>query len=300
VSEGESYSLVRTAPAAPPDVRATAGTAVEAAPRSGASLADDGWGIRFAVPSGWKGARGPEGFSLGSDTHKGLIVVFPHEATTLTELSDGAREGFKDGSVQLSMTGTPTTFGATGIAAEFAGTVDGVKARAYAVGLLSGVGSGSVTLAIVEAASYGADYRRWVESLASSTSFQKPPVPEAISSWQQDLSGKRLEYLSYYRSTGFSSGSGSTSQNERIILCRDGSFSYRDSSRSSIDTGGGSAYSSGRGQGLGRWSVAGTGNAATLVLAFDGGATTYRYRLEMQRGKLYLNGYKYYWSNAGC
>ncbi len=306
VSEGDTYTLVRS-PAAGRAATAVAvapPAAVEAprgaAATGGPSLSDEGWGIRFTLPAGWKGARGPEGFTLGSDTHKGLIVVFPHDATSLSELSDGAREGFVDGSVKLTMTGTPVPFGTTGIGAEFAGTDDGVRARAYAVGLLSGIGSGAVALAVVEAASYDASYRRFVESLATSTTFQKPPVPEAVSSWQQDLRGKLLEYLAYYRSSGFSSGSGSTSQNERIVLCKDGSFSYRDSSRSSIDAGSTAIYSSGAGQGMGRWSVVGSGDAATLVLAFNGSTTTYRYPLQMRGGRLYLNGYKYYWSNARC
>jgi hypothetical protein len=294
-SEGESYRLTRQAEPAPEPV------AKDMPPDAGSSatggLQNDGWGIRIEPPATWTGVERDGGFAFGSTTLKGLILVFPHEATTMTELREGAVAGLVEEGGTLSLVGNPKPHGNNGVGAQLEGTLDGLAARAYAVGVLNPHGSGAVVLAVVEAASFTLDHIKAAEALATSIQFYPPPVPDAVKSWERDLAGSQLKYMSYYRSTG-GVGGGSTSTNITLTLCGDRSFWYRSRGSTSIDVGGAAAYAAGREGVGGTWSVT-PGSQPALVLKFADGSSR-SFTLAYENKKLYLGGDRYYWSKANC
>lgn len=294
-SEGESYRLTRQAEPTPQPV------AKEVLPYAGppatGGLQNNGWGIRIEPPATWTGGERDGGFAFGSTTLKGLILVFPHEATTMTELREGAAAGLVEEGCTLSLVGTPKAYGNNGVVAQLEGTLDGKAARGYAVGVLNPHGSGAVVLAVVEETSFTLDHIKAAEAIATSIQFYPPPVPDAVTNWERDLAGSQLKYMYYYRSTG-GVGGGSTSTNITITLCGDRSFWYRSRGYTSLDVGGAAAYSAGREGVGGTWSVT-LGSQPALVLKFAGGSSQ-SFNLSYENKKLYLGGDRYYWSKANC
>lgn len=297
VSEGTTYRLARQggvlAAVSPPNAAAQA-----ASTNTPGALRNDGWGIRLKAPAGWTAQSHQGGFAFTSSAHKGTILVFPHEATTTQELRDGAAAGLEEGGGKLALDGAPASFGKSGIAASFKGTVDGKPAAGHAVGLLNPHGSGAVVLAVAEAKELGEAQKKAVEALAKSVEFYKPPVPEAVTGWDKELANSQLDYISYYRSSGFGGG-GSTSQNIRITLCDDRSFWFRGNSQTSIDVGQASGYASNKEGAGGTWSVVMSGPTPMLQLRFASGEVS-SYRVAYENKKLFLNGDRYYWSRANC
>lgn len=295
-SDGESYRLTRQEEPAPPPV-AKEVPPLEGPPATG-GLQNDGWGIRIEPPATWTGGEREGGFAFGSTTLKGLIFVFPHEATTMAELREGAATGLEEEGGTLSPVGNPKEYGNNGVGAELEGTLDGTAARGYAVGVLNPHGSGAVVLAVVEAASFTPDHIKAAEAIAASIQFFPPPVPDAVTSWERDLAGSQLKYMFYYRSTGGGGGGGSTSTSITITLCGDRSFWYRSRGYTSIDVGGAAAYAAGREGVGGTWSVT-PGSQPALVLKFSDGSSQ-SFTLAYENKKLYLGGDRYYWSKADC
>lgn len=291
----EVILLMREVEAAPEKPKAAA----PAAGTSSGALGDRAWGIQFRPPTGWAGRKAGGLFVLGSDTHKGAILVMPHEATSLDELRAAAREGLAEGEgTRLKLVGQPVALGKEGLGAEFTGTLEGKPAKAYAIGLLSPHGTGAVILAVVEPGSYSKAYPEFARAIASSTRFSRPEAPPVIGEWKRDLSGWRLTYLWSYFSGGGSGAYVGGSQRTEIDLCPQGFFRYRDSSSLSADGGLGSGVNvsgtqQGKDQGQGQWEVLQRGTTPLLRLTFHDGRVQ-EYELAFRERKLYLNGKRFF------
>jgi hypothetical protein len=90
-------------------------------------------------------------------------------------------------------------------------------------------------------------------------------------------------------------GFGGTSSREVIELYADGTCSFRSSSSISI-TAGASAYSGSKSAGAGTWDVLAEGQTPILRLSLGDG-TVKTYRLAYEKKKLYLGGYRYFWTS---
>lgn len=262
---------------------------------------DHGWGIKFKISSGWTAQKSADGIVLSSPKKDGFILVFPHQLTSTNELIDGASEGMIiDGKNYLRVVGEPKSFSKTGISATFGGIIDEMgKVKGYAVGVLNKLGDGAVVLAVHQEAGFDDKDKKTVETIAKSIRFSKPKSPKTVKDWKKELGSSKLEYLAFYRSSGFGGDSGSKTENNTIILCPDGTFLFRDRGHGPI-----SAYDRGgmppkKDDVLGLWNIESNDKNTQLVLDFDGGRVS-KYLLNYDTHIMKLNKHRYYWQPTKC
>lgn len=300
-SEGERFELFRQGPATGASSQPQG--AAPSRPLGADEMGDAQWGIRFTVPEGWRGVKDGGVFLLGSDETAGLIVLMPHEATTIADLEAGAREGLVDEGTRLRLSG-PVSRRADGrgVTARFTGQVDGAPAEAYAVGVLPEHDLGVVVIAATSPEAFGEDHIGLADEIAQSVEFAEPVVPPITMEWRRDLAGYRLTYLWSYDSGVSVDGSYSGGSQRTVIdLCEPGHFSYYNSSSMSVDSGGADyAVSVGGGgsqEGLGRWSIVTYSDGPYLKLEFNDGDVL-EYGLEWNDSALYMDGSRYFRTNG--
>lgn len=282
-SEGEVSVLTRQA-----DKSAQSGTKTGTPNK----IENDEWGLRCTIPAGWSSQLTESGYVFGSNTLKGIMLLLPNEATSLEEMRTAAHEGITEaGGTNLRLTGKIKPFTKNSLAAYYTGMLQGEKARAYAIGLLSPNGVGAIVLVAVEPQSYTPEHTKAVESLAHSINFYKPLIPPIALEWKQKLNGCRLSYFSRYSS----GGSGYTSETT-IDLCVQGFFRYGLNDETVWNavpgtlTGG---YAMNRGKGSGTWQVIAQNGAPILQLNYyDGKVASYKLSTNA-KGRTYLDGERY-------
>lgn len=286
LAEGQRYRLTRQA----------AATSTGQAEAAAGTFSDPDWGIRFMPPEGWERRQVPAGYLFASNTHRGFILVMPHEAATLDQLRAEAEQGLAEGSgTLLRAEGAITPFGDNGLAADFGGTLEGQSVRARVIGLVSPHGRGATILAAVEPTGYAPDFVARAEALARSVVFTAPATQAAVASgdsevreWAEWFQGCRLSYFNRYNS-GY--GGGGYSDETVIDLCP-GYFTYGDHSETVFNTqdlSGSDVYRAGGSQGAGQWTVVRQGGQPALQLRFHDGSVR-SYALSYEDGKTFLDG----------
>lgn len=245
----------------------------------GPRYTQNGWGVSFAPPPGWKVAERQGALLLGSDTEAGLIVVRFVRGTNLQTLAADYQEGLEEEGLRLMPASQPENFSAgssQGLAGELAGmSNDGHRIRARVIAVATPFGDAPVVLGLTTGEKY-AQLKPRVESLARSLTFSRPQAPPV----NESVAG---QYIYFYSS----SIGGSYSRQEVLNLCSNGIFNR-----------GGETYSSGTNYGLagqsgsgGRWSAEG-GASGTLILTFNDGRTQ-QYSYQKSGLDIILDGNKY-------
>jgi len=274
-----------------------------ATPALAEEFSDPAAGWAFPVPEGWVGRAQDGGVLLGSNTLPGLVVVQPHPYGSTAELRTAAQDGWVEEGVFLQLGGTPEAFGENGVLAPFTGTVQGEKAKAVAIGLISPNGGGLVVLGIVAEASPTDHHRTVAEEIARSIRFSAPQTPDVVTEWTEWFNDRRLTYMwSYNSGVGADGSYAGGSQKTIIDLCSSGNFWYHDSNSMSID--GGNAYSyqgtvggGGSEQGHGSWEIVAQAGEPYLVLRFQDGET-WNYHLTYEDNKTYLGEQRFFVTGA--
>jgi len=245
-------------------------------------------GISFSAPAGWKAQKQGNAFWLGSDTLKGFILIMEHSYGTLDQMQEEASQGILDeaSGIELIPSSVSEPFQKNGLAAEFRGVIQGMEARAYAVGLISPQGGGVTIIAAVEEASYSETYPRAVRQIASSVAFT---APRADNSLMRYFAGK------YYSYTGGSTITGGAGTERQVMLCPDGRyFDSSEFSASGQDWGG--ARQSGN---AARWKIQGNKTQGTITLVFPGGEQrSVRYQVTGEEGVILFDGIKFAFAGA--
>jgi hypothetical protein len=256
-------------------------------------------GIRFTIPDGWVGQEVNGGYIVGSNTQPGFAFLTLHEYTTISQLTQQARQGISEqNGTNLSLAGEIVQLNERSIGAEYSGTLEGQAVKAYFVGIINALGSGVTIMAASTPDQYTDMHKQLAIQLANSIQFSKPVTPPIAEEWKQTLQNSRLTYMDSYQSNsgsygGYSTGGGYSSE-VQIHLCGQGFFKYYSSSSMSIDTGGAFGGSSDGGQGSGTWEVVGNAQGgAMLRLNFNNGEV-YEYNLEYRDNKTFLNGDRYF------
>ena len=282
-------------------------------------------GVSFVIPNGWFGVipEGSQAFLLGSEDSLGLGMALSHQASEASALIGELGQPIPlDQGVTLQVQGQPEIDGSMIRAA--ISVSDGNESQPGHLLAVFRQGGGGVIFA-----GFGPDdgdsYQALIGDLASSvtttelqTAQAQPQGGDTTSStgqtagnqatgtsqsapssglspialqWDQHLRGMKVTYISSY-----SSGSGGGGLSTRIdyYLCRDGRFSFNDSSSvASSDSfsisGGGDLGSSGQG----RWEIITEGEAVGIKLTWSDGRADLA-RLEFYDGGTYINGDRYY------
>lgn len=291
-------AAAKPSPSPPPPPAPPSGSG--SAKLAATEIGDPYWGVTFQAPEGWVHRQTDEGVLMGSNTEKGVILVFPHSYNSLDELRAEAAKGIAEEGAQLVLAGGVEAFGSNGLAAEYQGIADGQQARAYAVGLISPHGGGATILTAVESGAYSAAYAERVRAIARSVRFSPPKTSPAAGGWKEKLAGHCVAYLSSYSSSGpsydgYSTG-GYSSTKSRFYLYPDGTFEGGSSTSISVDTGGAFGNSaSDSGNQAGRWQIVGArGGGAALSLRYPDGSTAQYALSTNEKGHTLLDGDRWF------
>jgi len=268
-------------------------------PDSGQRLSDPQMGISFVPPSGWIAQKQGEVFLLGSNTHKGFILIQPHSFSGLKQMAEEAGQGIveEDSGIRLMPASKLQAFGSNGLSGDFEGIVQGRQAKAFAIGLLSPKGGGVTILAAVESGSYTKDYPGFVRSIASGLKFvEAQPSGPAGSSGPSDAGLMKYFAGEYYSYSSGSTLSGGAGTERTVTLCPDGI--YRDSYEfSASGSGWGGANSQRAGA---RWSIQGDKSRGVISVTYANGQTkrvSYQ-ALSKDEGTILFDGVKFAYAGA--
>ncbi len=255
-------------------------------------------GFKFTIPEGWYGQEQDDSYLIQSQKTPGLIVLFENPARAPQQLKQEADRGIFTQNVQLKRSSDFDDLSSKkeyrqGLGASFSGRIDGVKAKAYIIGLLNPFGPGVTIAAATSADKYSDEYKKLAQQLANSIVFSAPKVAPKSVAWEGWLQNARLTYLK--STSDYDSGSST----KRVYdFCRDHTFSYYSNSHSSFDASGGFGFSQSSDIKNGRWKIATGPKGETLLqLAFDNGKTA-SYTLEDRDGKTYLGNTRYFYGKS--
>jgi hypothetical protein len=256
----------------------------------GSVVKDSLLGMSFTAPNGWKSQHTEGGYIMTSEKTPGYLVMLPHDRHSLDDLRQDAAAGVNEGEeMQLSLVGEVKDFGKNGVSAEYEGLINGAPARAHAVGLISPHGGGVTIISAAEQSAFSDALVRLAEQVARSIMFHKPETANLITTWEEQLTGKKLTYLSSYNS----GPSGGYSAKRVLSLCANHRFILSTNSVVSIDLPDAAGNSGGINRSEGRWEIAVASGHPVLRLHFADGSQL-QYLLGFQEGKLHLDGTRYF------
>ncbi|RLE17799.1 MAG: hypothetical protein DRJ08_02820 [Acidobacteria bacterium] len=178
---GTSYKLTKAGHRVPANPLQKKGNVFTGA---GASAAPDGsrvasreFGFSFQPPADWVARVNPgAGYILGSQNHKGVILVSHHSYPSLEKMRTEAAGGLIDpkSNVRLIPEDGFESVGNNGFGGLLSGTIQGKQAKAYLLGLMSPYGGGVSILVAVTPESYTSQYPGFAKTLAASVQFSRP------------------------------------------------------------------------------------------------------------------------------
>jgi hypothetical protein len=260
------------------------------------------FGLEFDIPEGWIAQESEGMLVMGHNTIPGLIMMTTH-SFNINELKSEARKGIvEENGTQLFLSGEVVDLSANAIGGNFAGTIEGMPAKAYIIGMENPTGGRGVSIMTATSNDYyNQSYESLAKSIFRSLSFKKVDRSAELNEWKSYLKNSRLTYMksSYSSSYGDNSSYGGYSSERIIHLCADGHFKYGSSSDVSVGSSGASGFSSSNNSGTGRWEIEiGASGDPVLSLKFNNGEE-YIYDLQFSEQELYLNGDRYFHTTDG-
>jgi hypothetical protein len=279
-SPGQQGGQLQAAPMAPPGMGGSSASSKE-------EVSDPNWGFRFSLPKGWKVEKGAKGAILGHDTIAGLILVFPHLASSFQEVQMQMRAGLTEEDIQLQLTSQLQSLGNNAIAGTFSGIYQGQQVVARGIGTSSPNGGGAYIVAMTLPAKFGSDLANGADAVARSMQYFKAQesagtggiggavVPHDSSS--PELMRQMAGVYYSFSSAGLSYSGGTE---RRITLCPNGTYYSGSESSYSAGAGTGGAWGAASQQsGRGTWRVRGNINQGILTtIDANGKPTEYRYQ----------------------
>jgi len=254
-------------------------------PLAAQMVSDPAWGFSFPLPAGWKVQADAGGAVLGHDTIAGLIIVFPHAASSLQEMRAEMQEGIDEEGVQLALVGTLQPVGANALAADCEGYFQGQQVKGRTLGAVSPAGGGAYVIAITTPAMYGREIAGAAEQVAKGMQFPKGSASDLT----RALAGTWTTMSTH------SQTSVTLSPNGEFAMYSESSYGggFRDQYGGST----GSWGSAGSNESRGRWTAAGTRERGTITLIYQNGQRdSIPYQVHVERGQTYWN--EYYFGDA--
>lgn len=257
----------------------------------------EAYGVRVDPGEGWSFQTSDEGVLFRHTQLPGLVLgKILEEELEASQLKAAAREGLTEGRTRLKARREPEfeelSLGeGSGLAFSVEGVLEGQEVRGRA-GLFLPPGAMPILFLAVS------EPKLWPKLAPGAQEFLKKVRLFAgsnpqVRAWDEELRGKKVEYLWSYSSSSPGGGFGSTSQNRVWHLCQDGSYWYQGRSHLHLDTGNGpgsgpgwsTGSARGRGQEWGQWKILPEGDQAVIWFgAQTGGEARYRLSKRRKRG----------------
>lgn len=194
-------------------------------------------GLSFDIPKGWTGDQHDEYIILGHQTIPGLMVLFQNTAKSAEALKELALKGIVDEGVNLQAKGEFILQSGERVQGEYEGEFQGEQVRAFAIGLINGLGAGMSIIVLTSKEKFSPQHIDEASALAASVKFSEAKDAKETTEWKQWLVGRKLKYLYSNYSSDYMGGSTSMSDTTIINLYEDGTFYYYSSSLNTFTAG---------------------------------------------------------------
>ncbi len=251
------------------------------------------YGVSFEIPEGWVAQMEDDYILMGHQTIPGLIIIFENTAATPEELKKSAEEGLYDEGVSLQPEST-FSIEENKVSGYYTGQFQGSQVKAYAVGLISRVGSGFTAVVLTETGVFSDTHVKEMDKLVGSVHFKEISGTYSTDQWKGWLIGSQLRYMYTSGGSDYGGGYSGTSQDTRINLCSNGKFLYYSSSSSSFDGSGGFGYAHGSDDSTGKYKIYGNAGRSFLRLSFANGEITEYEITTNDQDHTLLNDYRYF------
>ncbi len=266
----------------------------------------DKYGIAFTIPPNWVGQELQEAFVMASAQDAGIMVLVPHPARSMNELSSKIGEGLNHENVQLTLQGSVQQLNQHVVEGIYEGSVNFQAVKGHVFGMLNPLGSGVAVISLVSPELYSVFTRDIGIEVVNSLRFSQAVADEGALTAEQcklDLGGNKLVYMDNYysadRSPNQSEVGGGYNLRKEINLCSSGYFTYHGNSFVAAGTQIHNAYESNRAQGHGTWQFIDQAGEVILLLSYhDGNSQTFT--VEYAEDKTLLNGGRYYLDDVEC
>lgn len=261
-------------------------------------------GLSFTIPEGWTGEQQGEAILLGHHTIPGLIILFQNTAKSAEELRALAVKGIVDVELDLKAKGEFILQSAERVQGEYEGVLQGNKVKAFAIGLINGLGSGMNIVIVTSEDKFTEQHIDEASKIATSVTFSEEKDAKETIQWKQWLVGRKLKYSYSNSNIDYMGGSTHMSDTTVIKLYEDGSFYFYSSSLNTFTSGSnqpldnnnpsGGGYIGGQDQNNGTYTIYTDTKGSFLELHFKD--DSYKlYELGTNREKqTTLNGTRYY------
>ncbi len=246
-------------------------------------------GLSFEIPIGWTSQVDGDNMFLKHNDISGLMVVFESRSTRVNELLSLANNGIIEEGVELISLNDFKVTSENKVEGHYEGIFMGAIVKAYAIGLINGLGSGISVLAIVEPNHFNDNLKTEAQNLIDSVKFEEIKLSKKTRFWQDRLVGNRLKYFDTRTSNDFNGViSSGISDRETLELFNDNSFYYLVNNQSFVNSG-----TLGNGEGSsGDYRIVTLGDSTYLQLFFKGDSLEFELSVTDSNYTL-LNGRRY-------
>ncbi len=254
-------------------------------PAGGAGeVGDDMWGFKFVPPQGWVTQKNASGIIVGHNTIAGMIIVFPHTASSMQEMQGLMAQGIQDNGTSLNATGRIQQVSNNVVEEDYTGVVNGQQVKGQGYGALSPYKGGAFILALSTPDKLSNDLLLAARQIATHMRFVQPSAGAGSS-----------DLMQFFADTWVTT---TTNTSSYVTLYPDGTWSDRSESYYSgnFNDGGGANTGNwgagGQQQGRGRWSVRGNKDQGQIiVVTAEGQQNTYEYHVHIENGQKYYSEY---------
>ena len=247
-------------------------------------------GFKFGLPSGWVSQVNNEMVLLGHNTIPGLILVIPHQATTMSQMRAEMEQGLQDAGTYLVPSGTIQLSESGYLIADYSGYLDGANASAKGLGVLFKTGGG----AYIIAASTPEKYSKSLVDAAKLIATKIHAITQNVNNNAGSSSDLMNHFVGKWRTATKNTATD-------VYLYPNGVYS--DNYESAYSGGGSNNASWGvanQNNGSGKWSVSGNFDQGTLItISADGSRSVVEYKVHIENGRKFYTEYYFngtlYW-----
>jgi hypothetical protein len=245
-------------------------------------------GFKFEPPLGWVAQVNSEVVLLGHNTIPGLILVVPHQATTMSQMRTEMEQGLQDVGTYLVPSGTIQLSENGYLIADYSGYLDGTNASAKGLGVLFKTGGG----AYIIAASTPEKYSKSLVDAAKLIATKIHAIAQNVNN-----NGSSSNLMNHFVGKWRTETKNTATD---VYLYPNGVYS---DNYESAYSGGGSDASWGvanQNNGSGKWSVSGNIDQGTLItISADGSRSVVEYKVHTENGRKFYTEYYFngtlYW-----